>query len=315
MSVSLPSRLSPSRAKDYVQCPKLFYYKTILGLRTPQTLATAKGTLAHLVFERLFDHERADRTVEVALAYVAPGWSTMIDPIKARSAVDAGTVEASLRGRAGLWRESVPEGSAEEARLLEQAEDYASLAPAGSAGEAKLLADTESVVVNYFEVERPWNFDPVGRELHLEATIDDLTLHGFIDRLDRYVTDAGEVRWVISDYKTGKVPRAQYLDEAFFAMKVYAVLLAETEGVVPYSLRLVYAGAKGDQAVQVLRVDERLLETTRTKMIGLWHEINQSAEEEVWETKTGPLCNWCHFQDVCPAFVSGEPQASTGFGC
>jgi putative RecB family exonuclease len=300
--VSLPSRLSPSRAKDYVQCPRLFYYKTVLGLPTPQTLATAKGTLAHLAFEHLFDHARDERQAEVALAYLEPGWSTMVSPVKARDEVDPDSIEAHLRDEAGLWRDLIEEGSTREQKVLDQARDYSCLAPSGSEVEAKLLGQTAEAVRSYFEIERPWNFDPVGRELHLEATIEDVTLHGFIDRLDRYETSTGEERWIISDYKTGKLPRAQYLDEAFFAMKVYAVLLAATEQVTPHSLRLLYVGAKRPEAVQVLEVDEALLERTRRTMVRLWEEISQAALDGVWETKTGPLCNWCHFQPQCPAF-------------
>ena len=301
----LPTRLSPSRAGDFVQCPKLFYYKTILGRSTPQTAATAKGTLAHLVLERLFDHEREDRTLEVALAYVKPGWETMVRPLKERGAVLPDSLEAALRDREGLWRDDVDRDSSKEERLQTQAEQYEAVAPRDSKQEANLLEETTAVITNYFvaEVERPWNFDPEAREQHLEATVGNVTLHGFIDRLDRYTTSDGEVRWVISDYKTGKVPKAQYLDKSFFAMKVYALLLTESDAEKkPFSLRLVFVGAPKHESVKVLQVDDKLLESTLRTMNRLWDEISQSYNEDVWETKKGPLCNWCHFQAECPAF-------------
>jgi len=281
----------------------LFHYKTILGLRTPQTVATARGTLAHTVFERLFDLEREERTPERACSFIEPAWETMIEPIKDHTLVDPESLEAQVREAAGLWREEIVEGSDREARLLEDAYDYQELVPPESPEEQAFLAEVTRCVENYFTIERPWNFDPVGREVHLEATFEDLTLHGFIDRLDRYSTESGEERWVISDYKTGKVPRARYLDDAFFAMKVYALLLSQNEGVIPYSLRLIYVGANKDQAVQVLNVDANVLESTQRKMTNLWRDITHSAEADVWETKTGPLCNWCHFQSQCPAFA------------
>ena len=300
--VSFPTRLSPSRAKDFVQCPKLFYYKTILGRTTPQTIATAKGTLAHTAFERLFDAERTERTPEHALAVVRPGWQTMVDPLRAKNGVPEDSVEAEIRNATNLWRDDIEAGSSREASLLRQAEEYRALFEADSKEEAAFLLATENVVANYFDIERPWNFDPVGRELHLEATVGDVTLHGFIDRLDHYTTESGEERWVISDYKTGKVPQARYLDESFFAMKVYALLLARTRGVMPHSLRLLYVGAKKPEAIQVLEVNQHLLEITEKKMNHLWAEIVQSNDHDVWETKTGPLCNWCHFKPECPAW-------------
>jgi putative RecB family exonuclease len=111
---------------------------------------------------------------------------------------------------------------------------------------------------------------------------------------------------VISDYKTGKVPKDRYLDEAFFAMKVYALLLAEAQGVVPFSLRLLYVAAPSAQADRRVAVDDALLEGTRTTMLRLWASMRQSAADDVWETKTGPLCGWCHFKPWCPAF-GGDP--------
>lgn len=73
----LPERLSPSRAKDFAQCPKLFYYKTILKLRTPATTATTKGTLAHYAFEKIFELESAARVVENAVPLVRVHWEKL----------------------------------------------------------------------------------------------------------------------------------------------------------------------------------------------------------------------------------------------
>ena len=304
----LPTRLSPLRAKDFYQCPKLFYYKTILGLSTPATLATAKGTLAHYVFERLFDHPRDERAADVAKSYVEPAWEVMTRPFKSRADVPTTSPEAALRDRDGVWTDEIIPGSDRAERLAASAADYLALAPPGSAVADQLLADTATSVDNYFAIERPWNFDPVGRELHLEATARGVSLHGFIDRLDRYTTSFGEERWVISDYKTGRVPSARYLDEAFFAMKVYAVLLAATHDVMPYSLRLIYVGASAGDAVKALPVDARLLESTEEKMAELWSGIVVAAETGVWPTKKSKLCDWCHFQSVCPAFHPGVEQ-------
>jgi putative RecB family exonuclease len=311
----LPKRISPSRAKDFAQCPRLFYYKTILGIPTPNTLATAKGTIAHTAFERLFDHPREDRTPATALSYVAPAWEVMTSPLATRKSVAKGTPEEAIRNEGKKWREEIAAGSIDEARALRSAEDYQILAPPGSEIEAKLIADASFSVENYFTIERPWNFDPVARELHLEAETLGVSMHGFIDRLDKYTAPDGEERWVIADFKTGKVPQPRYLDEAFFALKIYAVLLAATMKVMPYSLRLIYVSASKEDAIKVLRVDQQLLDNTQRKMKALWNNIKLNAREETWAPKKGPLCKWCHFQDICPAFhpelkgiVDGAPE-------
>ncbi len=94
----LPERLSPSRAKDFAQCPKLFYYKTILKMRTPATVATCKGTLAHYAFEKIFDLEPTERTPENAVPLVRTHWETLLREENYREIVESGeeAVEAML---------------------------------------------------------------------------------------------------------------------------------------------------------------------------------------------------------------------------
>jgi len=307
----LPERLSPSRAKEFDQCPRRFWFGTIQGCTTPPTPATLKGNVFHSVFELLFDLPRAERTKEQARAMVAPSLRVLRYPNLEREHVAEGSVEAQIREATGRWHDVLKADPVAERRALSDARDLAAVVPEGSSEEAALLTATDAVVENYFdqELERPWNFDPVARELHLEADVGGLVLHGFIDRLDRYATSGGDERWVISDYKTGKVPRDRYLDEAFFAMKVYALLLSETQGVTPFSLRLLYVGAPRGGADRRVPVDEALLETTRTTMQRLWQSMVQSAHDDVWETKKGPLCGWCHFKAYCPAF-GGEPSTA-----
>ena len=47
--------LSPSRAKDFMQCPLMFRLRTGDRLPEPGSLATHKGTVVHGVLERLYD--------------------------------------------------------------------------------------------------------------------------------------------------------------------------------------------------------------------------------------------------------------------
>lgn len=301
----LPERISPSRAKDFAQCPKLFFYKTILGMTTPNTIATTRGTLAHAALELIFDHPRPERTAEVAVAYVRPAWAAMVDPLVERASVEPASPEARVRDLAKAWRDELEAGSEEEAKALASAADYRALCAPGSAEETELLTTAEECVVAYFSMEDPKIFDPVGRELHLQASALGVTMHGFIDRLDKYTTKAGEERVVISDYKTGRVPSERFTDEAFFAMKVYAVLYFESFGVVPHQLRLIYVREGHSSAIKKLQVTPVLIERTKKQMAALWKAMKAAERSGVWETKTGPLCPYCHFQDVCPAFNSG----------
>jgi len=68
---SLPSRLSPSRATEYAQCPRRFFYRSVVGLPDPPSEATAKGTWVHAALEDVFDLPREERTVEATLDALA----------------------------------------------------------------------------------------------------------------------------------------------------------------------------------------------------------------------------------------------------
>ena len=108
---------------------------------------------------------------------------------------------------------------------------------------------------------------------------------------------------MIPTHNTGKIPRDRYLDDAFFAMRIYALLLFEETGKMPHMLRLIYL--KGENAEEALRrvvVTPELIERTRRDVNAIWRRIKTAAATGNWPTKTGPLCNFCDFKPMCPAF-------------
>jgi putative RecB family exonuclease len=297
----LPSKLSPSRAKDFMQCPKKFYFQTILKLPHAPTVHTAVGTVAHTAFERIFDFPRGERNPEVALPLVRPAWEILVNPLKDRASVEPGSPEDRVRSEAKAYRDLVPEGSRKEQQLLATAEAYRNIAPDAEEEDA-LVARAEEMVHNWFTMENPSRFDPVGRELYLSAKILGVPLHGFIDRLDKVRFSDGYMRTVISDYKTGKIPQPRFLDEAFFAMRVYAVLYQEIYHIHVDQLRLVYVQVPGRDSVKTLTVTPQMLESTTGLLRSVWAKITRAARSNEWPTRTGPLCPWCDYQDICPAW-------------
>lgn len=258
----LPSRLSPSRAKDFLTCPLMFYRKTIEKRPTKNTVANTQGTLAHAALEELFRLPREERTVEQAHTYVEPAWDER-----------------------------------------KEKDSYKDMVEAGSKEEERMLAYARSMVSNYFSIENPKAFDAGHLEYHAEAEVGGLSLHGYIDRLDKVaIGDKGE-KYLISDYKTGKIPRDQYLDDAFFAMRIYALLLFEETGEMPYMLRLLYLkGKNSEEALRRVIVTPEMIERTRRDVESIWKRIRTAAATGNWPTKTGPLCNFCDFKNICPAW-------------
>lgn len=166
-----------------------------------------------------------------------------------------------------------------------------------------MLCEAEELVRRWFDVERPQQFDPEGRELYLKAEAAGVELHGYIDRLDKITLDDGTVRWIISDYKTGKPAKAPYLEKAFFAMNVYALLAHKTMGISVHKLRLVYVrdGDRNDIVSQA--VTEATMRDVERKLERIWNSIRKDATRGSFATRKSVLCQWCHFQSECPAWA------------
>lgn len=164
------------------------------------------------------------------------------------------------------------------------------------------IAAAEELVSRYFELEDPRNLEPADREVLVEAAVsDDLTLRGYIDRLD--VAANGLTR--IVDYKTGKSPKEAFEGKALFQMRFYALVLWRRDGIVPRQLKLLYLG---DGRTLVDEPDEGMLEATERKVLALWGAIRQAIETREFRPNPGRLCDWCDHQALCPSFGGTPPE-------
>lgn len=73
-----PRRLSPSRAKDFQQCPRMYRWKTVDRLPDPATWAQARGVLVHAVLERLYGLPADERVEETALGLAPQTWTAVL---------------------------------------------------------------------------------------------------------------------------------------------------------------------------------------------------------------------------------------------
>lgn len=76
-SVTRRAALSPSRAKEFKQCPLLFRLRQVDRLPEPPSSAAVRGTLVHAVLEHLFDLPPAERTPAAALALLPQRWQVL----------------------------------------------------------------------------------------------------------------------------------------------------------------------------------------------------------------------------------------------
>jgi putative RecB family exonuclease len=153
-----------------------------------------------------------------------------------------------------------------------------------------------SLLANYFALEDPTEVAPLHRELDMLEDLDGMTIRGILDRIDE--TDDGDL--VILDYKTGKAPPERYAMSAFFALKIYALLIRTRMGQTPSEVRLLYLNGP---VLYRLPIDDATLDATERTLRALWNRINEAIDTDNFPTKPGILCDWCSFKDVCPAWA------------
>jgi putative RecB family exonuclease len=158
------------------------------------------------------------------------------------------------------------------------------------------------VLANYFSVEDPRTLEPVDRELDMLEDLDGIVIRGILDRMEE--TDDG---LIITDYKTGKAPPQRFADKAFFALKIYALLIRHRTGTTPDGLKLIYLNGP---TVYQIPVDNEQLDAMDAQLRALWTTINTAIETNVFPPQTSKLCDWCSYQTICPAFASDDVAPS-----
>jgi len=166
-----------------------------------------------------------------------------------------------------------------------------------------------ALLANYFSIEDPTSFDPEDRELDMLEDLDGMMIRGILDRIDRD-EDGG---LVITDYKTGKAPPERYALSAFFALKIYALLIRNKYGETPKEVRLLYLNGP---TLYRLPIDDRQLDGVDGQLRALWAAIDRAMATDRFPPRPGSLCNWCSYQEICPAFVNegGRPPSDPPTG-
>lgn len=254
--------LSPSRASDFTTCPLLYRYRTIDRLPEPTSSAMARGTLVHTVLEDIFDLPPADRTLPTAVSLLAGTWQRIVGEEPELAAV-VGTAAS---------------------------EDNSD--PAIIAG---WLQGAEPLLATYFRMEDPSLLNPAHRELHVEVPLPDgPVLRGYIDRVD--IHQQAGIR--IVDYKTGRAPGPRFEQKAMFQLRFYALVVWRMTGELPALLQLTYLGS-GEYLRLVPDPDD--LVAFESKVRALWDSIVAVYDSGEWAPKPSRLCDWCSFQQLCPA--------------
>ena len=160
--------------------------------------------------------------------------------------------------------------------------------------------DCHGLVEKYFAMEDPTTVREIGLELWMEAPVGDLTLRGIIDRLE---LDAdGEL--VVTDYKTGRAPSGNYEQKSLAGVHFYSFLCEAVFGKRPAKIRLMYLSS-GETIETVPSAQSVKFITTRTTAV--WSAVERACTTGDFRPRRSKLCDWCSFQQWCPAF-GGDPS-------
>ncbi len=153
-----------------------------------------------------------------------------------------------------------------------------------------------AILANYFGVEDPTALEPLDRELDMTESLGEMTIRGILDRMEE-----GGDGLVITDYKTGKAPPERYAIPAFFALKIYALLIRRRIGRTAARLRLMYLNGP---TIYEIPVSDHQLDAMERQLEALWAAINRAITRDDFPTRPGKLCDWCQYRDLCPAFAA-----------
>lgn len=146
---------------------------------------------------------------------------------------------------------------------------------------------------NLWKIEDPTKVEPIGLEHELNHPLAGVMLKGFIDRYSKH----GENGLVISDYKTGKTPRAAWVSDKFEQLRIYAAIMGETQLFPVESLELIYLkdGVKFTE-----QVTTELLESTVVRITKIKSMVDERCETGIFEPVKSRLCDWCSYKSICP---------------
>lgn len=162
--------------------------------------------------------------------------------------------------------------------------------------EEKWLSQARGLLTNYFKLEDPRELQAEQLEWWVEYELPAIHLRGIIDRLE--ITSEGG--WILSDYKTGRIPGENREINAFFGLRFYALVCWRAFGVIPEEIRLVYLS---DPAVLTLNPNEKMLVSFEKQITALGQAITRAIETGDWRARPSPFCMSCSFHELCPSWV------------
>lgn len=156
-------------------------------------------------------------------------------------------------------------------------------------------------IENLWMVENPTGISPIGLESEYNVEVlPNIRVRGFVDRITS--TDDGAK---ITDYKTGKFPKPAYMDQKWFQLLLYKIVVEKTIGKSVKEVELIYL--KDGKSISRKTVPEDDVRTL-ARVSSVHSEILKAFETGTFPTKVSRLCDWCSYKTICPAWGARRGQ-------
>jgi len=174
----------------------------------------------------------------------------------------------------------------------------------GDDDQEKFRADCDKLIERYFDMEDPRAIRDIGLEIRMAAQVGSLELRGIIDRLE--LDENGDL--VVTDYKTGRAPSGRYEQKSLAGVHFYSFLCEAVLGKRPAKIRLMYL-SNGETIETVPSAQSVRFINTRTNAV--WKAVERACVTGDFRPNQSKLCDWCSFQQWCPAFDGNPDLAAT----
>lgn len=261
-------RTSYSAIDTYLQCPQKYKFQDIDHIRVPKSKEAIFGTLIHETLKFMFKRDPLYPTLDEVIAHFRENWPAS-EVLNAESKYDK------------LKR---PWGPEEEKAYFEEG--------------VRMLK-------RFYEKNAPWNFTIVDLESRFEVSLTDEKtgethiLAGIIDRIDKHADESYE----IIDYKTSKrMPSQENLDQNL-QLSLYSLGLQKrwphlSAEDIKLSLYFLKHGEKLSTKTTI-----ESAEKTKEHILATIAEIQERLKNnKEFEPIPSPLCDWCGFKPLCPAW-------------
>ena len=261
-------RTSYSAIESYRTCPQKYKFQQIDHIRAPKSREAIFGSLIHETLHYMFKSDPLFPTLDEVVAYFRSHW-----PAK---------------------------------EILAKESTHDPLKYAWTEDEEKIyFEEGVRMLKKFYEKNAPWNFSVLDLESRFTVALTDEKtgqthiLAGIIDRIDKLADDSYE----IIDYKTSKrMPSQQALDENL-QLSLYALgLQARWPHLRAEDIRLSLYFTRHSEKLTTKPTQETI-EKTKKHIIKTINEIEARIRDgKPFEPIPGPLCNWCGYKPLCPAW-------------